>query len=319
MNGRGACGGVRLRLRLAGGVAALMVTVASGAPAAPAMPSGTERTDTGARPYRVIDDAGSTLALAHAAQRIVSLSPGITELLFGLGAGAQLVAVSEFSDTPDAARRLPRVARAQGIDLERIAALHPDLIVAWGSGYSPALLEALQRLGVPVYVHEPRSLEGIASAIERLGVLSGAPAAAAQAAQLRERAQALRARYGGRRVVPAFYQVWREPLMTLTGRHLTSELMELCGARNIFASLAPLVATVDIESVIAARPELIFTAESGGTDRGALDFWRAYPQVPAVAHARLATLDADALDRATLRVLDATQALCEQVDAARRP
>ena len=265
----------------------------------------------------VTDDSGATVHLASPAQRIVSLSPGITELLFSIGAGGQIVGVSAYSDFPAAARTLPQVSRAQGMDLERIAALHPDLIVTWGSGYSPALLDALRGLRVPVYVLEPRTLESIARSIERLGVLAGSAGAPDVARQFRERLLALRQRYAGRSAVRIFYQVWHSPLMTLSGGHIVSEVMRTCGARNVFEDLAPLVATVDTEAVIQRQPQILLTAESGGVDQGALDGWKRFAQIPAVAAHRLVTLDADALDRGSMRVLDATQQLCEIVERAR--
>lgn len=292
-------------------IAATLCAVCRAASAVPAL----EAPPAGAGTAR--DDYGDTVSLRAPARRIVTLAPGITELLFEIGAGAQVVGVSEYSDTPEAARRLPRVARAQGIDLERIAALAPDLIVTWGSGYSPTLLDALRRLGVPVYVHEPRTLDAIASAMERLGALAGAAQAPQAAARFRARLAALRARYAARRPVRAFYQVWGNPIMTLTGRHVVSEVLRTCGARNIFEDLAPLVATVGVESVVAARPEIIVTAEPGGTDAGALAPWRRYPQLPAVAGNHLVTLDADQIDRQSARILDATALLCERVEEAR--
>jgi iron complex transport system substrate-binding protein len=264
-----------------------------------------------------VDDDTREVRLAAPARRIVSLSPGITETLFGLGAGAQVIAASEFSDTPAAARALPRVARAQGIDLEAIAALHPDLIVAWGSGYSPALLDALRRLGVPVYICEPRTLEAIASTVERLGTLAGAAGAPAVAASFRARLQGLRSRYAQRPPVRVFYQIWANPLMTLSGRHLASEILRACGARNVFADQAPLVATVDAEAVLAARPEVIVTSEPGAQDHGALEFWKRYPQIPAVAAGLLFTLDSDEMDRQSLRTVDAAEKLCGDVERAR--
>jgi len=267
----------------------------------------------------VTDDRGATVRLSRPAQRIVSLSPGITELLFSVGAGPQIVGVSAYSDFPAGARSLPQVSRAQGIDLERIAALHPDLIVTWGSGYSPALLDALRSLAVPVYVLEPRALESVATSIERLGVLTGSSSAAAVAGAFRARLGALRQRYSGRSAVRVFYQVWNSPTMTLSGGHLASEVMRTCGARNVFEDLTPLVATVDAEAVIAARPQILLTAESGGVDHGALDGWKRFAQIPAVAAGRLVTLDADELDRGSVRVLDATQRLCEIVERARNP
>ncbi len=264
-----------------------------------------------------LDDSGRRVELAQAARRIVSLSPGITELLFSVGAGDRLVAASEYSDAPEAARELPRVARAQGVDFEQIARLRPDLIITWGSGYSPATLQGLRRLGAPVYVHEPQTLEAIATSIERFGELTGSMQAPQVAARFRARLAGLRTQYSRRKPVRVFYQAWASPLMTLTGRHPVSEVMQTCGARNVFAELGPLVATVDVESVLAARPELIVASEPGGLDRGALDGWKRFAQLPAVAGGHLVTLDADELDRSTLRVLDAAASLCEQVERAR--
>ncbi len=263
------------------------------------------------------DDAGNPISLTRPATRIAALSPGITELLFEIGAGDRLVAASEFSDFPPEAGALPRVARAQGIDLERLASLRPDLVVIWGSGYPPALQDAVRRLGIPVYVHEPRTLEDIATAMERLGRLAGAPRAGALAAAFRRRRDALAASFAARAPVAVFYQVWAHPLMTVSGHHVISEVMRLCGARNVFDGLGPLVASVDVEAVIAARPELIVAAESGAADRGALEAWSAFARIPAVAARHLATLDADTLERSTGRILDAAQALCAQVERVR--
>ncbi len=282
--------------------AALLLLLLAGGPAA----------------HAVVDDAGDRVDLAHAPGRIVSLSPGITELLYAIGAGDRVVGVSDYSDFPPQARSLPRVARAQGIDLERIAALRPDLIIIWGSGYSPALLAALRRLALPLYVHEPRSLDAIASAIDRLGELTQAKDAPAVAAAFGKRLAALRRQYAGRPTMRAFYQVWASPVMTLSGKHLMSDVLRTCGARNIFEDLAPLVATVDTEAVIAAQPQLIITAEAGAKDQGALDGWRKYPEIPAVANAMLITLDADRIDRAAIRILDETQSLCETIERARQ-
>ncbi len=270
-----------------------------------------------AQRIEVLDDAGATVALERPAARIVSLAPSITEKLFAIGAGGHIVGTSAFSDYPEAARRIPVVAGADGIDLERVAALHPDLIVVWGSGYAAAAREALRRLGAPVYVDEPDSLDSIARSLERLGRLTAAPQAARRADEFRSRLQQLKQRYAGQRVLRAFYQIWPQPLMTLSGRHVVSEALQLCGARNIFAHLPLLVPTVSPEAVIAADPQVILAAEPGGVDRGALDFWKRYPFVTAVAKGQLVTLDSDRIDRATPRMLDETARMCERIQAAR--
>jgi iron complex transport system substrate-binding protein len=270
-----------------------------------------------ATPYEVIDDRGQRVGLSVPAQRIVSLSPAITEMLFAAGAGDRIVAASEFSDYPAEARLLPRVARAQSIDLERIAALHPDLIVVWASGYPPAMEEALQRLGIPVYVQEARTLDAIASNIERLGKLTDSPVSAGIAGNLRERVRTLRQRYQQRTPVLVFYQTWPSPVMTLGGRHVISEALKVCGATNVFADLRQLSATVAEEAVLARDPQLLLASEPGGHDRGALARWKKFPHLHAIADGHLVTLDSDHFDRPTPRMIEAVGHLCEVIDHVR--
>jgi iron complex transport system substrate-binding protein len=267
---------------------------------------------------RATDDAGTEIVLPRPAQRIVSLAPHLTEQLFAIGVGGRIVGTTDFADHPEAAKALPRVARAHSVDLERIATARPDLIVVWGSGFPPATLAALQRLGVPVYVDEPSSLDGIAASMLRLGALTAAPDAAPAAASYRAAIAALRARYAGRNEVSVFYQVWAQPLMTLGGRHVVSEGLRLCGARNVFEQLAPIAPQVAVEAVLAADPQVIVTAEPGGIDRGALDLWKRLGGMRAVAGGHLVVIDADRINRHTPRLADELAVLCARIDEVRR-
>ena len=266
---------------------------------------------------KAVDDAGNTIVLARPAQRIVSLAPHITEQLFAIGAGARIVGTTEYADYPAAARPIPRVARAHNVDLERVAATRPDLIIVWGTGFPPAVIEALKRLGVPVYINEPGAIESIATSMERLGALVAQPEASKVAAAFRARIAALRAKYADRKQVAVFYQIWTEPLMTLGGRHVLSEGIRLCGGRNVFEALTPIAPQISIEAVVAAQPEIIVTAEADGRPSGALDGWRRFPQIPAVAHDQLVTLDANRINRHTPRMAGELAVLCERIDAAR--
>jgi iron complex transport system substrate-binding protein len=267
---------------------------------------------------RVTDDAGVEVVLARPASRIVSLAPHLTEQLFAIGAGDRVVATTDFADYPEAAKTLPRVARAHNVDLERVAAARPDLIVVWGSGFPPATLAALRRLGVPVLADEPARLDDIAGSMLRLGRLTGASEAAAAAANFRAAIAALRERYAGRSEVSVFYQVWPQPLMTLGGRQLLSEALRLCGARNVFERLAPIAPQVSVEAVLAADPQMIVAAEPGAADRGALDQWKRFGDQRAVASGHLVTLDADRINRHTPRLADELAVLCERIDAVRK-
>jgi iron complex transport system substrate-binding protein len=265
----------------------------------------------------VTDDAGRSVTLAQPAQRIVALAPNLVEQLYAIGAGARIVAATEFADYPPPAQVLPRVARAHSVDLERVAAAAPDLIVLWGSGFPPAVRAALEQLGVPVFVSEPKALDDIATSMERLGALTAAPDAATAAAQWRERLSALRQTYAGRPPVRVFYQVWAAPLMTLSGRHVVGEAIRLCGGANIFDGLGPLAPQVSAEAVLTADPQLIVIAEPAARASTALDRWRRYPQLAAARAGQLVTIDADKINRAAPRMAVEIEVLCRRIDAAR--
>lgn len=266
----------------------------------------------------VMDDSGQQVTLAQPARRIVALAPHITEQLYAIGVGERIVGTTDHADHPPAARQIPRVARAHGIDLERVAALQPDLIVVWGSGFPPPLLAALRRLGPPVYVDEPGSLDSIPTSMQRLGQLTAGPQAEDAARVFRQRIATLRDRYAGRSPVRVFYQVWQQPLMTLSGRHVLTEAISLCGGHNVFADLSPVAPQVSIEAVLAADPQLIATTEPDARASGVLDSWRRYPALSATRLGQFATLDANALNRHSPRMAEAIGTLCERIDDARR-
>lgn len=265
---------------------------------------------------RADDDAGDQVVLPQPATRIVSLAPHITEQLFAIGAGDRIVGTTEHSDYPKAALAIPRVGRAHSLDIERIAALRPDLVVIWGSGFPPAALAAIRQLGAPVFVSEPHSLADVARSMKRLGVLTGRDGAAAADAFTAKVAE-LQARYAGRAPVRVFYQVWDSPLMTLSGRHVISEAIALCGGRNVFADLAPIAPQVSTEAVLAADPQLIVTTEPGARSGGALAAWQRYATLSATRLGQFATLDADRINRHGPRLADEIGVLCAAIDRTR--
>ena len=269
----------------------------------------------------VSDDTGREVRLARPAQRIVSLAPHITELLFSAGAGDRLVGAVDFSDWPPAAKQLPRVGAYNAVDMERILALRPDLVVAWASGNPPALIERLRGLGLTVFLSEPRELEDVAGNLERLGRLAGTEATAQAAADaFRRRLQALRERYSARVPVSVFYQIWFRPLMTVNGEHLISKVIRLCGGRNVFADLPTLVPKLDMEAVLAADPQAIVAGVREPGDEAWQADWRRWPQLRAVREGHLISLPADLMQRHTVRILDGAGQLCaalERVRAAR--
>ena len=265
-----------------------------------------------------LDSDGRRIELARPAQRIVSLAPHVTEQLFAAGAGKNLVAVSEYSDYPEEAKRLPQVASSGGIDLERVLALKPDLVVAWRLEATAAALARLQTLGLPVFYSEPRRLAQIPDNIEALGELAGtADTARRVAASLREQLKGLKAQYGSKRAVSVFYQISERPLMTLGGRQFVSDAIELCGGRNVFADSPVMAPQVNIEAVLAADPEAIITASARPTDRSWQALWQRFPGMRAVRAGNLYAVPMNEMHRHGPRAIGATALLCGYIDEVR--
>lgn len=268
----------------------------------------------------VVDDAGRELVRSAPAQRIVSLAPHVTELLFAAGAGPGVVGVSEFSTYPPQAQRLPRVGSGVGLDLEAIAALRPDLIVAWQSGNSAGQLEKLQRLGFAIFYSEPTRIEDIATNLERLGRLAGSGTQARRQAQLfRRGVEVLRERYAGHRRIRAFYQIWPRPLMTISGAHIISDWLKLCGAENIFSDLSDLAPVIDVEAVLAGNPQVIIAGRYPGKGDDWKSQWQRWTQLSAVRDGHLYTVPAETMERQSPRALQAARELCEKIDQVRVP
>jgi iron complex transport system substrate-binding protein len=265
----------------------------------------------------VRDDAGAEVAMPGAAKRIVSLAPNLTELTYAAGAGAKLVAVTRYSDYPAAAKKLPIVGDAFAINLEAIARLKPDLVLVWQSGTPERQRAALKALGArqgfAVYESEIRTVDGIASTLERIGALAGTDAKPS-AAQFKADWAALAAQYQNAKPVRVFYQVWDAPLMTFNGEHLVSTAIKTCGGVQGFDNLSALTPTVSREAVAAFNPQLIL---SGDPSAKALAAWKKLPQVQAVKNAQLKTVDGAVLTRMGPRFVQASHSLCEVIHASR--
>ena len=266
----------------------------------------------------IADDTGQALHLAQPAKRIVSLAPHITEMLFAAGAGDRVVGAVQYSDYPEAAKKIARVGGYTSVDMEKVAALKPDLVVAWKSGNRGAHLDKLRALGIPVFINEPRRIDDVARSIAQLGKLAGTDSVGEAAAQaFRKRHAALAAKYSARPPVRIFYEAWNRPLMTINGEHLISDVIRLCGGDNVFAKLPMLAPTIDAEAVLAAMPEVIVASGMGEGRPEWLDDWRKWTKLPAVAQGNLFFIPPDQIQRHTPRILDGAERLCGQLDEAR--
>lgn len=266
----------------------------------------------------VRDDAGKVIIFHSPAHRIVSLAPHITELLYAAGAGNAVVGAVEYSDYPEAAKSIPRVGSGVGLDIEAIVMLHPDLVIAWQSGNPSWQVERLAKLGFPVFVTEPRRIDDVSDLLERLGKLTGTETVAGKAAEEFRRHQArLRDRYSERSDVPVFYQILDNSLLTVNRYHLISDVIRLCGGKNVFADLPGLTPHVDVESVLRKNPEAILASGYEPLWPEWRDRWRRWPMLSAVEHDNLFLIPPDLIHRHSPRILEGAERVCAALDQAR--
>ncbi|MBF0626985.1 MAG: cobalamin-binding protein [Magnetococcales bacterium] len=270
-------------------------------------------------PLSVTDAAGRVITLAQPAQRLVSLAPNLTELLFAVSAGDQVVGAADYSDFPPSARKIPRIGGYDRFDPEAVIALRPDLVVGWNSGNPAPLLDSLEKFGLTVLRTDPRRLDDLPTVLEQLGALTGQTIAATRAATaFRQRLAALRERFQEASKVRMFYQVWHQPLMTVNGAHLISDVITVCGGENVFASLPVLAPVIDLEAVLAANPEVIVASGMNEQRPEWLEQWRAWPPLTAVQRDQLFFIPPDLLQRHTTRILDGAERLCALLEQTRQ-
>ncbi|MFT3734613.1 MAG: cobalamin-binding protein [Rhodocyclaceae bacterium] len=281
----------------------------------------------GAAGISVKDDTNQTLTLAQPAQRVISLAPSLTEVVFAVGAGDKLVGAIDYSDYPAAALKVPRIGSNQRLDLERIAALKPDLVLVWHRGNALREVEKLRTLGIPMFYIEAQDIADLPGVMQRLGQLLGTGASADEAAQrFRQRYDKLRATYVGRKPLRVFYQIGEKPLLTINDKQIISDVIQLCGGINVFGKEPMTVPQLLTESVIAANPDVILTARKSDGDPAAkradatsrLASWQAYASMTAVKNQQLWAVSGDEISRHGPRILDAAEAVCAVLDGARK-
>lgn len=266
----------------------------------------------------VVDDRGRAIEFANPPQRIISLAPHVTELLFAVGAGSQVVAVSEYSDHPPDALALPRIANALGVDFERVLDLQPELVIAWLSGNGRRVIDRLERLGIRVFVTEPRRFADVERLLSAFGQISGHPREGLrQATSFRQRVTALRDRYAWRSSMSVFYQLSQRPLMTINGEHMISELLALCGGDNVFADYRWLAPTVNIEDVMKRDADVILISSTVPHVNQVRAQWLMMKDLKAARTKRVFVVDADLINRQTPRLVQGAEHVCQLIDRAR--
>ena len=272
----------------------------------------------GAEPIELRNADGSLLRLQAPARKVITLSPHLTELVFAAGAGDLLLGAVEYSDYPEAARTLPRVGDAFRIDLERLSAMGPDLVLSWSSGNPPRAVARIQDLGIAAWSIEIRRPEEIADTLEAIGRATGRSATARTAAEdARQKLDDIQRQWLDAEPVRYFYQVQERPLYTLNGEHLVSRGLALCGGENVFGGATGIAPQVSREAVLLADPEALFAPRVSGSP-DPLAHWLEWPQLAAVRSGALHGLPADQISQATPRFLTVLESACSMLDDLRK-
>ncbi len=250
-----------------------------------------------------------SLSVFAAPPRIISLAPHATELAYAAGMGEQLIAVSSYSDYPPEAQKLEQVASWQGMNVERILALKPDIVLAWRSGNPQRPLDQLANFGITIVYVDANTIDEVANNIEMLGQYSAYPDQAIQnAEQLRQQLAALKKKYSQPTHRPVFIQFGSQPIFTTSGETLQNQIVSLCGAKNVFADSKAPWPQVSREQVLLRKPQAIIVPGDEKSVDAVKKFWGTQLDVPIIA------VNENWFNRSGPRILLAAEALCKQLE-----
>lgn len=260
----------------------------------------------------------SSWSNAEKPQRIVAMAPHIVEMLFDIGAGNKIIGTVEYADFPEAALAIPRVGGYHGIQIEKILALKPDLVIVWKSGNKISDVEQMEKMGLNIIYSQPEKIEDVALELRKLGKITGhEEQAEAVANRYTQRLRKLRQQHANIAPMKVFYQLWPSPMRTINKDTLINQLIEVCQGQNVFASNPTPYPQIGIENVIVAQPEIIILPDEKSNKEQPIIDWHKWPEIPAAKHNRFIRVNADLMHRFSTRMLEGIEDMCEKIDAFR--
>ncbi len=272
--------------------------------------------------YCVTDMSDRSVCLNTRTPKIISLSPGSTELLFAAGAGSRVIAVDKHSDYPESVKQLPNVGGYPNVNVEAIVAMKPDLVVVWTAGNSQKVIRQLESLGVKTFHIDVVDFAGIEQAIQSLGQVAGTEKEANRVVDdFSTQLKALQNNYGQREPVSVFFEIWRSPLMTVGSGQVIDDVISLCGGQNIYGDISERIPKIGIESMITRDPQVIIGSDPRGdtpeTRKDLMDYWSQWQNLQAVKSHQLFSVPSDLIARPTPRILEGAEMICHQLQTVR--
>lgn len=283
-------------------------------------------------PLTVVDGLGNEITIEKKPERLISVSPSQTELLFALGLGDKVVGVSNYCDYPAEALEKEKVGSAWTMNTERILELEPDIVFVYGEG-EPAAVELLQQAGIVVMKYEPESIQEILDSIKTIGTVAGIEEQAeALIQEMETRRDEIVEKVKGAPPLRVFYQLWDEPLMTGGKGSYIDELIRLAGGENIADDGLGAYPQYSVETMLEKDPEVylapaVLMSESGGVDVITEEDLKAmeesirnrpgYQDMTAVVNDRIHLLDPDITSRPGARIIDALELFAKAIHPER--
>ncbi len=299
-----------------------MLVMAMALANAVSLPFSTAQASESDSQYCVTDMSDRAVCLDTRSPRIISLSPGSTELLFAAGAGDRVIAVDQHSDFPEAVKQLPNVGGYPSVSVEAIVAMKPDLVVVWTAGNSRKVIDQLESLGVSTFHIDVVNFADIQQAIRSLGQVAGTEKVADRiVGDFTARLNTLQSHYAQRDPVSVFFEIWRSPLLTVGNGQFIDDVISLCGGRNIYGDVSGRIPKIGIESLITRDPQVIIGSDPKGdtpeTRKDLLDYWSQWQNLQAVQRHQLFSVPSDLIARPTPRILEGAEMICHQLQAVR--
>ncbi|MBW2610339.1 MAG: cobalamin-binding protein [Deltaproteobacteria bacterium] len=258
------------------------------------------------------DSLGREVELAQEPERIVSLAPNITEILYSLGLGERVVGVTRFSYYPAEAAKKPKVGSYIHLNVEKIIILSPDLVIGTVAGNNPGVINLVEQAGIQAFIVNARDIQQVLETIIDVGQVCGVPDKAdLLAMNLRSRLEKVRQKIGARRKPLVFLQINLKPIMTVNSNSFLHDLIRQAGGINMAKDLKITYPRISIEEVIRRKPEVIIISsmERGKRFETARQDWLKWRSIPAVKNNRVHLIDSDLIDRPSPRIIDGLEAM----------
>jgi iron complex transport system substrate-binding protein len=263
-----------------------------------------------------IDTLGREVALEQEPQRIVTLAPSLTEIVYFLGLGDHVVGVTQFSSYPPEAELKPKVGSYVNLNAERIITLAPDLVISTADGNQPAVIGLLEKAGIPVYVVDPRNTREVIETVVDIGRVCGVlDKAVALAHELSSRVDRIVSKTVGLDRPLVFLQVNAKPIMTVNGKTFSSDLIRLAGGRNMTDGARITYPRISLEEVIRQGPDVIIVSsmDRGGEFEESKQQWLTLKMIPAADNGRVYLVDSDLIDRPSPRIVEGLEVLARHI------